>query len=177
MLKIIIIVALCLAVVVGGFLLMGINMPEQSASNVAIISATDSDLQNIYANTDVNISTDDVSGMESVVLKPTDGNQKIVYNGQYKDLKLIKEAEITLYPLLDYGEDVVGSPRFKRVANREAYKFVRKVTDMYGVVEYDLDFCYQVPEKARIILLEKWKLIPFTAEELKVDTNTENKES
>lgn len=177
MLKIIIIVALCLAVVIGGFLLLGINMPEQSASNVAIISATDSDLQNIYANTDINISTDDILDMEAVCLEPTEGNQKIVYNGQYKDLKLIKEAEITLYPLLDYGEDVVDSPRFKRVANKEVYKFVRKVTDMYGIVEYDLDFCYQVPEKARVFLLEKWKLIPFTEEELKVDTNTENKES
>ena len=60
---------------------------------------------------------------------------------------------------------------------KEAYKFVRKVTDMYGIVEYDLDFCYQVPEKAWVFLLEKWKLIPFTEEELKVDTNTENKES
>lgn len=177
MLKIIIIVALCLAVVIGGFSLLGINMPEQSASNVAIVSATDSDLQNIYASTDINIGTDDISDMEAVCLEPTAGNQKIVYNGQYKDLKLIKEAEITLYPLLDYGEDVVDSPRFKRVANKESYKFVRKVTDMYGVVEYDLDFCYQVPEKARVFLLEKWKLVPFTEEELKVDTNTENKES
>ncbi len=176
MLKIVIIIVLCLAVVVGGFLLMGINMPEQSASNVAIVSATDSDLQNIYANTDINISTDDVLDMEAMCLEPTDGNQKIVYNGQYKDLKLIKEAEITLYPLLDYGEDVVDSPRFKRVANKEPYKFVHKITDMYGVVEYDLDFCYQVPEKARIFLLEKWKTIPFTAEELTLEKTDEKME-